>query len=37
MRRALTLEIGMQNAGLGATLATQLFTNGWDQEHLDLT
>jgi bile acid:Na+ symporter, BASS family len=25
MRRALTLEIGMQNAGLGATLATQLF------------
>jgi BASS family bile acid:Na+ symporter len=24
-RRALTLEIGMQNAGLGATLATQLF------------
>jgi len=27
MRRALTLEIGMQNAGLGATLATQLFTS----------
>ena len=25
MRRALTLEIGMQNAGLGATLAQQLF------------
>lgn len=25
MRRALTLEVGMQNAGLGATLATQLF------------
>ena len=25
MRRALTLEIGMQNAGLGATLATSLF------------
>jgi BASS family bile acid:Na+ symporter len=25
MCRALTLEIGMQNAGLGATLATQLF------------
>jgi BASS family bile acid:Na+ symporter len=25
MRRALTLEIGMQNAGLGATLATRLF------------
>ncbi|MCO6459078.1 MAG: bile acid:sodium symporter family protein [Pirellulaceae bacterium] len=25
MRRALTLEIGMQNAGLGATLASQLF------------
>lgn len=25
MRRALTLEIGMQNAGLGAFLATQLF------------
>jgi BASS family bile acid:Na+ symporter len=25
MRRALTLEIGMQNAGLGATLATLLF------------
>ena len=24
-RRALTLEIGMQNAGLGSTLATQLF------------
>lgn len=37
MRRALTLEIGMQNAGLGATLTSQLFTNGWDQEHLDLT
>jgi BASS family bile acid:Na+ symporter len=27
MRRALTLEIGMQNAGLGATLATQLFVD----------
>jgi len=27
MRRALTLEVGMQNAGLGATLATQLFPN----------
>ena len=26
MKRALTLEVGMQNAGLGATLATQLFT-----------
>ena len=25
MRRALTLEIGMQNAGLGATLASRLF------------
>jgi BASS family bile acid:Na+ symporter len=25
MRRALTLEIGMQNAGIGAFLATQLF------------
>ena len=25
LRRALTLEVGMQNAGLGATLATQLF------------
>jgi BASS family bile acid:Na+ symporter len=25
MRKALTLEVGMQNAGLGATLATQLF------------
>jgi BASS family bile acid:Na+ symporter len=25
MRRALTLEIGMQNAGLGATLAVELF------------
>jgi len=25
MRRALTLEVGMQNAGLGATLATTLF------------
>ncbi|MFV1967326.1 MAG: bile acid:sodium symporter family protein [Pirellulaceae bacterium] len=25
MRRALTLEVGMQNAGLGAFLATQLF------------
>lgn len=25
MRRALTLEIGLQNAGLGAVLATQLF------------
>jgi BASS family bile acid:Na+ symporter len=27
MRRALTLEIGMQNAGLGATLATRLFAD----------
>ena len=27
MRRALTLEIGMQNAGLGATLATTLFVD----------
>ena len=27
MKRALTLEVGMQNAGLGATLATQLFTS----------
>jgi BASS family bile acid:Na+ symporter len=27
MRKALTLEVGMQNAGLGATLATQLFPN----------
>lgn len=27
MRRARTLEIGMQNAGLGATLATLLFTS----------
>lgn len=26
MRRALTLEVGMQNAGLGATLATLLFS-----------
>ena len=26
MKRALTLEVGMQNAGLVATLATQLFT-----------
>lgn len=26
-RRALTLEVGMQNAGLGAALATQLFPN----------
>ena len=25
MRRALTLEVGMQNAGLGAMLATTLF------------
>jgi len=25
MRRALTLEVGMQNAGLGSVLATQLF------------
>ena len=25
MRRALTLEVGMQNAGLGASLATELF------------
>ena len=25
MRRALTLEVGMQNAGLGAVLAAQLF------------
>ena len=25
MRRALTLEVGMQNAGLGAALATHLF------------
>lgn len=25
MRRALTLEVGMQNAGLGATLASELF------------
>ena len=25
MRRALTLEIGMQNAGLGTVLTTQLF------------
>ncbi len=31
MRRALTLEIGMQNAGLGAMLATQLFP-GPDQK-----
>ena len=27
MKRALTLEVGMQNAGLGATLATELFTS----------
>jgi len=27
MRRALTLEVGMQNAGLGATLATTLFVD----------
>lgn len=27
MRRALTIEIGMQNAGLGATLAGQLFAD----------
>ncbi len=27
MRRALTLEVGMQNAGLGTTLATTLFTD----------
>jgi BASS family bile acid:Na+ symporter len=27
MRRALTLEVGMQNAGLGASLATTLFAN----------
>ncbi len=27
MRRALTLEVGMQNAGLGATLAIQLFSD----------
>lgn len=27
MRRALTLEVGMQNAGLGAMLATKLFDN----------
>ncbi len=26
-RRALTLEIGMQNAGLGATLASRLFSS----------
>jgi BASS family bile acid:Na+ symporter len=25
MKRALTLEVGMQNAGLGATLASELF------------
>jgi BASS family bile acid:Na+ symporter len=25
MRRALTLEVGMQNAGLGAALAVKLF------------
>ena len=30
MRRALTLEVGMQNAGLGAMLATTLFTG---EEH----
>ncbi|MEE8450780.1 MAG: bile acid:sodium symporter family protein [Thermoguttaceae bacterium] len=28
MRRALTLEVGMQNAGLGATLAVDLFGEG---------
>jgi BASS family bile acid:Na+ symporter len=27
MRRALTLEVGMQNAGLGSTLATGLFSD----------
>lgn len=27
MKRALTLEVGMQNAGLGATLASELFPN----------
>lgn len=27
MRRALSLEVGMQNAGLGTTLAAQIFTN----------
>tara|TARA_Y100001934_G_scaffold4173_2_gene5973 strand:- start:3634 stop:4683 length:1050 start_codon:yes stop_codon:yes gene_type:complete len=27
MKRALTLEVGMQNAGLGATLASALFTH----------
>ena len=27
MRRALTLEVGMQNAGLGATLAMNIFDN----------
>jgi BASS family bile acid:Na+ symporter len=27
MRRALTLEVGMQNAGLGAMLATELFSD----------
>ena len=27
MKRALTLEVGMQNAGLGATLASELFTS----------
>ncbi len=27
MRRALTLEVGMQNAGLGTTLAMALFPN----------
>ena len=27
MRRALTLEVGMQNAGLGAFLATEFFPN----------
>ena len=33
MRRALTLEIGMQNAGLGTILAGQLFA---DQELVQL-
>jgi BASS family bile acid:Na+ symporter len=33
MRRALTIEIGMQNAGLGAVLATQLFP-GQDQRSI---
>jgi len=35
MRRALTLEIGMQNAGLGATIATLLF-RGANQENIAL-